>query len=101
MKVSFPVQPAPPASSPVAVNWMGPVEGVFVRPVLKVISPVGAAGVPPHVHSVLACAEAEPPPAKTRPAATSAMMPIVARNLIFIDLPLVCWCYEVFGPLVG
>src|SRR5436309_3211145 len=51
MNVSFPVQPGP-ASSPVAVNCVGSVEGVFVMPGLKVIRPVGATGVPPQVQNV-------------------------------------------------
>src|SRR2546422_2822441 len=50
VKVSFPVQP--PASGPVAVKLIDVGEGVFVYPGLKVIDPVGAAGVPPHVQIV-------------------------------------------------
>src|SRR5947199_6738033 len=50
-KVSLPVHPSPPPSSPVAVNSMGPVDGVSVMPGLAVKTPVGASGVPPHVHT--------------------------------------------------
>src|SRR5438270_6719241 len=64
VNVSFPVQPEPP-SGPVALNWIGPVEGVFVMPGLKVMMPVGAAGVPPQVQNV------SPWPA--------AALPVVAR----------------------
>jgi hypothetical protein len=69
--VSLPVQPEP-ASTPVAVNWMGPVEGVFVMPGLKVATPVGAAGVPPQVQTVSPC------PAEALPAAPKKQMAVVA-----------------------
>src|SRR5439155_16880136 len=87
--VIFPVHTPPPARSPVAVNFSGSGAGVFVRPGLTENVPVGASGVPPHVQVVLACAAAGPPPARTRHAAASAVMPIVARNLILIASP---WC---------
>src|SRR5438876_6418096 len=50
-KVSTPVHPSPPPSSPVAVNSIGSVDGKSVTPGLNVITPVGASGVPPHVHT--------------------------------------------------
>ena len=33
--------------------WTGTVEGVFVTPGFKVMTPVGASGVPPHVQTVV------------------------------------------------
>src|SRR5437763_17219563 len=46
-KVSTPVHPSPPPSSPFAVNSIGSVDGKSVTPGLNVITPVGASGVPP------------------------------------------------------
>src|SRR5436305_6672963 len=71
----------PPARWPVALKSAGPDDGTFVSPGLTVKIPVGAAGVPPHVQVVDACAEAAPPPAQARQAATAARTPIVAREL--------------------
>src|SRR5438128_7448954 len=81
VNVSFPVQPEPP-SGPVAVNWIGPVEGVFVMPGLKVMMPVGAAGVPPQVQNVSPCPAAALPAVARSPTAVVAITSATARDLM-------------------
>src|SRR5256714_1316660 len=78
---SFPVQPEPP-SGPVAVNWIGPVEGVFVMPGFKVMMPVGAAGVPPQVQNVSPWPAAALPAVARIPTAVVAAINATARPLI-------------------
>src|SRR4051812_25537952 len=58
MKVKLPLQPAPPASGPVAMNDIATGDGVFVMPGCCLVVPLGAAGVPPQVQVVVARAAA-------------------------------------------
>src|SRR4051794_27400447 len=51
-----PWQPAPPARTPVALNFSGPLDGAFVTPGVTQKTPVGATCVPAHVHGVAAAA---------------------------------------------
>jgi hypothetical protein len=65
------------------MNGSGSVDGVFVIPwPVYQTSPVGLAGVPPHVHVAVACADAAPHPPATNDAAAIAVTATIARGLI-------------------
>src|SRR6266480_6667031 len=61
---------------------MGPVEGVFVMPGLKVATPVGAAGVPPQVQNVSPWAASALPVVARSPTAVVAITSATARDLM-------------------
>jgi hypothetical protein len=71
------------------VNWMGPVEGMFVMPGLKVATPVGAAGVPPQVQTVSPWLAAALPVVARSPTAVVAISSAAAFVClrIFISCP--------------
>src|SRR5438309_1726736 len=78
-----PLHGPPPLTVPVALKASGPLEGMLVMPGERVKVPVGAAGVPPQVHVVLACAADVPGPAKASEVVAMAVAAaIVARCLI-------------------
>jgi hypothetical protein len=69
----------------VAVKSDGDADGMFVSPGLTVNTPVGAAGVPPQMQVVEACAGAAAPPVQARQAAAAAAAPTNARSLSRAD----------------
>src|SRR4051794_35169221 len=71
-----PWQRPPPANGPVALNASGPADGMFVTPGVMENVPVGAAGVPAQVHTVVAPALAAPP------------SPIASRAPVAITMPM-------------
>src|SRR2546423_13706964 len=96
-----PWHPAPPASTPVAMNFSGPLEGVFVTPGSTVKTPVGATWVPAHVHVLDACACSAV--VATTPAAIASAT--IARALISASLlvdrrgPTALPCVHVASPV--
>src|SRR4051795_12304010 len=77
-----PWQPAPPARTPVALNFSGPLDGVFVTPGVTQKTPVGATCVPAHVHVIAASARSAVVATATAAIATA----IFARPLITASL---------------
>jgi hypothetical protein len=69
------------------VNWIGPVEGVFVTPGLAVKTPVGAVGVPPHVQ-ILAAWEAAARLAAADPTKRARLTMTMGRSRALIGTPL-------------
>src|SRR5256886_5448728 len=95
-KIIVPLQPGP-SSGPQAWTAIGPAEGVFVRPGSNVTMPVGLAGVPPHVQSLVAgpdwaLAEPNEPSAIARTALAPASTAAVGCLRIFISTPSIVDC---------
>src|SRR3954453_1867133 len=96
-----PWQPAPPARTPVALNFSGPLDGVFVTPGVTQKTPVGATCVPAHVHVVAASAFS----AVVATASAAIATAIFARPLITASLlvdrrgPTALPCVHVASPV--
>src|SRR2546430_17524943 len=92
-KIIVPLQPGP-SSGPQAWTAIGPAEGVFVRPGSSVTMPVGLAGVPPHMQSLVAdpdwaLAEPNEPSAVARTALAGTRAGAFVWLRIFISCALV------------
>src|SRR3954471_17493641 len=74
--VIVPRQRPPPATWPVALNSSGPAEGMLVTPGVIENVPVGSAGVPAQVQTVLAPAVEAPPSPIASSAPVASVVPI-------------------------
>src|SRR3954454_13468099 len=87
-KVNFPVQSPP--RPPTALKLMSVGDEVLVMPGCWVVTPVGAKGVPPHVHVFAADADVAPASAAmtVRPLAQIHRNRIVPRLLVVVEISL-------------